>query len=64
VPGIIDVSIDASEWIVREPAIPYTKMTPHIEELNIRLAPNRRNIACAATSPLGRNPANMLEAIV
>jgi hypothetical protein len=37
-------------------------MTPHIEETRTTHTPNRRGIACAAIfTPLGRNPANMLE---
>jgi len=61
---MIDVSIDVLDWIVRESAIPYTKMTPHIEETRTRIAhtPNRSDIACASTFPhLRRNPADMLE---
>ena len=60
---MIDVSTDALDWIVREPAIPYTKVTPHTKEIKTRIAhiPHHHDIARAATfAPLGRNPANML----
>lgn len=71
---MIDVSTDALDWIVRESAIPYTKMTPHIKETRTRITrtPNRSDIACAAIfTPRGRNvnvltynalhPADMME---
>jgi hypothetical protein len=61
---MIDVSTDALDWIVRESAIPYTKMTLRIKEIRTRIAhtPNRRDIACAAIfTPYRRNPADMLE---
>ena len=64
---MIDVSTDALDWIVRESAIPYTKMTLRIKEIRTRipLAQNRRDISCAAIfAPLGRNPADMLEGMV
>lgn len=50
---MIDVSTDALDWIVRESAIPYTKMTLRIKEIRTRIAhtPNRRDIACAAIFP-------------
>lgn len=48
---MIDVSTDASDWIVREPAIPCTKM-PHIKEIGTRIPPPQT----AAISPAQPHP--------
>lgn len=58
---MIDVSTDALDWIVRDSAIPYTKMPPTLKksEPESTRTPNRRYACAPIFTPLGRN-ANVL----